>query len=291
VTIWNPRPPSSYSFEELEAFRKDHASWARFSDEFLDWFVHHYIWVYGSSPREDLIPDLIPLYRMFVERIPVGTRYRNLQSMCGFLSRREVSANAMLPYICEDPDGSVVATATISGASAWPIQDGDPLTGPKGLLDRLRDDGVAHPGAVFMGLLALGDRRVMKLLWDERQLLAVDVIATAGATAPPILFLPVIEFWLDLLAEVVNGPQPPGLVKLVATPLLKMALQGEGDVLEIERQFGVPDSEDAVRLLDGWTLPAVAERVRRRLEALVDLEHEPQLIPKLIRAWDLEPSG
>ena len=112
---------------------------------------------------------------------------------------------ALFPFVLNDPDFIVISTASLHLAQLMPLEDGDPLTGPRTLLEmaaELREP--QRQVAILAGLTALGDEEVFELLeqswWGAGREAQVDVVACMGrqtVTTAAIEFLVTrLERWI-----------------------------------------------------------------------------------------------
>ncbi|HEY7429056.1 MAG TPA: hypothetical protein VH682_32800 [Gemmataceae bacterium] len=241
----------------------------------------------GVNADPALLRDMAPLYAAFAERCDEEIRGELekivVQSVC-----QGAGVNALLPFIILDPDLGVISTAALDYAVlCGPTEAEGPLTGPKIMLafaeqeSGLKDEYTR--AGILMGLVLLGDRRLLPLLdgcwrWlgpEGRQALtrAISGNVTAG----------LIEFFLGWLEQTDDESDFGGIVGT----LCRMPAYAE-QIHDIERAFPVfsPDYPDGpIRVLKTWTFPQYYRRIKSRLKRIEERESEPKLIPEIGRYW------
>jgi hypothetical protein len=230
------------------------------------------------------------LYEHAVGRISTEDRLELLRAATDLVERRQLSLNALLPFIITDPEHVVVSSAALNFAVLMPLQGGDPLTGPKYLLDGLAStgDSTVQVG-VLSALLLLGDRRVVKLLdhcWDGLDYGSKEALTHARSGN---LFAAVVEFyldWLDSLDDQTDGREF-GAVTAALTRLPSSTAQGI--VVDVKRTFPANSVGDQpeIEVLSEWTVAEFGRRIEPRLRAVHAREREPRITPHVFRAWGL----
>ncbi len=239
----------------------------------------------GVDPIE-LTRSIEPLYARFVERYPAGDRAQTCVLVGNAVEEGGPNCQALQPFLLFDPDTSVSSTAAMSTAVYWPLRDDDPLTGPRFLMAMARRPDASEEvrTAILMGLVLLGDRRLLPMLRGCWELLGEegrDALAKVGsgfATAG------LIEFFVDWLESTDNEDIFGTIAGTLAR--LRHVARG-GKVYDIERQLPVnpTNKENPIRVLNTWSFEEYGRRLRPRLERLAEGESEPKVIPVLIRHW------
>ena len=95
------------------------------------------VYRFGYLNFPELIPGLRRVYDDLVRLgISVDVRMEVLQHVAGLVRNApSVSIGAFLPFICQDPDRGVVATASVEYVSLGPLVDNDLMSRPKELID------------------------------------------------------------------------------------------------------------------------------------------------------------
>jgi hypothetical protein len=186
----------------------DSEKWPSLSQPELRQLVFEAIAMYGVRNDESLIPSLIDLYSHWQSRTNVSERLDILQDVEPFVRSSECSTNVLLPFLLEDKSPIVVASATIAFASYQPLSEGDPMTGPRMLLDYFQKGWSRCRAAIFAGLVQLGDRRVLRLLEAHRGELSIDELQILPKTFTGVAQVPVVEFYLDWIEHIDDVAEP-----------------------------------------------------------------------------------
>lgn len=296
-----PSPPSGPA-EELEALLAEPGRWPGLDPEKLAHLLFYQCLSYGLQPDEEKIPALMALHRAGVERLHPASRRQLVVRLARAIERvhrehelREGAGctNGLLPFLLDDPDPSVVSSAASEMALLLPLENGDPLTGPRYV--RTLIDEVAGEDAragIVAGLLQLGDERVgplvagaWRLLGDEgRQTLALLVQAFKGVHAL------LVEFLVSWLEDEAAAPQAAAFGMVAATLARAGRHASEHGVTEVRRKFPVSEAPagepyEEVRELQVEALaPALGERLGRLARA----ERPPRLMPHVLSYWGFD---
>ena len=276
--------------------------WPEIPIETLHQLVYYQCLSYGMDPDDDAVPGLTSLCRVAVERMHPAARQQVVVHLARAVERvhreqdvREGAGctNALLPFLVGEPDPSVVATAAFEMAVLLPLEDDDPLSGPRyirALFDEVHDD---EPRAgLVAGLLQVGDRRVAPLVergWRElgfegRQTLALLILgfrALHGLT---------VDFLVSWLEDEARDPSAPGFGIVAATLARAGRHAAEHGVVEAARILPATAAKpgEAYATSLAVTREAVAAKIRRRLTAVARLEHPPELMRQVLEEWGLE---
>jgi hypothetical protein len=194
-------------------------------------------------------PPLEPLFKLYRD-VVLGFPARRRLHLFGHIRRvveeeREwVSQRALLPFIVVEPLRDIVATAVIDYVSVGSLKNDDPMTRPKEIVDLIQRDSVENRGAVFGGLLHLGDERVCELIRPVRDLLDAEEVGAAIHCATGFLYSSSVEFEIDWL-EGMNGDERDRLFGIVAAGLTNQVRRNRQDVVFTggERRFPIPPRE------------------------------------------------
>jgi hypothetical protein len=257
------------------------------SEEALAQLTAIAICVFGVLRMRELGPKIIPLYEAYARRVPEAVRQALAGQIRDSAAAGEMSPMAMSPFFLLEPEAHIVAMASLDMAVLSPIEDGDPLTGPKHLLEIFRDGGAKNRAGIFAGLLLLGDRRVTRLLGDARDELTRDELRTVAESHSGCVWAAVVEFWLDWL-EGLPGDIEDWRFGLVAWALARLAaVMQTPEVLDGERVFPVTASlAEPIRLRRRLPFREFAQPVLRRLCTVERREPEPKVLPLVIEAWE-----
>jgi hypothetical protein len=283
---------------EIEDLSGQPDLWPTLDPEKLKQLVFFQCAIYSATADEHRIQGLRTLYRILASRTIVEDRLEVLELVTSLIEeqhrKRPPSAgagwlNALMPFIFVDPEPAVISSATLDMASMMPLVDSDPLTGPKSLLGYARgvDQEVTKVG-ILIGLLHLGDRRVIRLLDGCWRDLGEIGQAKLAASRTGFIYAGVIDFFLDWLeATVEEGGESFGAAASALVIMHRDTLQPI--VLDVERKFPVTEQapDDAIRLLRQWSLTEYAKVIEPRLRSLIDRESSPRLLPYVLDQWGL----
>jgi hypothetical protein len=264
-------------------------TWDRFDDETLGALVVLQCvrlgYESGVDPIE-LTRSIEPLYARFVERFPAEARAQICVLVGRAVEEGGPNCQAVQPFLLFDPDSNVSSTAAMSTAVYRPIKDDDPLTGPRFLMKMARrpDASEGVRTAILMGLVLLGDRRLLPMLRGCWELLGEEGRHALARVGSGFATAGLIEFLVDWL----ESTDDENIFGAIAGTLARLrdVAQG-GRVYEIERELPVNSTnrEKPIRLLNSWTFEEYGQRLRVRLERLAEGESEPKVIPVLLRHW------
>ncbi|MEK0082977.1 hypothetical protein [Benzoatithermus flavus] len=245
---------------------------------------------YGITCDEAFIPTLSGFYSRCIEHdLPASLRHEIERYVVSFVEHGAVSPNAFLPFMVEDPDGGVAATATIDMVSLFPVPDDDPMRVVRQVVGMIRSGVVRNPGALFGALLHLGDRRVTALLRPVRDILAKPAIDVAVRCTTGFISAATIEFYLDWLEER-PGDLDDELFGSIASGLALDRRNARSDLVKTgSHPFPVTavTPEEYKRLGAMVPLDVYTARIAPRLYALYAKEPPPKVMEGVLRIWGL----
>ena len=199
------------------------------TDKDLDMFVFFAVGLYGMTARIDLISKIIPLYELYVKRIPPSQRIENYKASSAEIINGKMHPIGLAPYLCLDNDIGIVSTAALDYSVLCPLENDDPLTGPKTVIDLVKKGTITLPAAAIGGLLMLGDQRVMELLTETRHGLKKQDIEIIINCRSGYIFKATVDFYLDWLEELTgdNSDKIFGVVAAGFFKLIKWRCQNE----------------------------------------------------------------
>jgi hypothetical protein len=221
------------------------------------------------------------VYDRLVEERSVEDRRGFVDEIVAAIRGGATSVLALLPVLQREREATVAREAASAFATLMPAEGGDPLAGPRALralLDHAELEGVR--AGLVGSLLALGDRRLQPLLDG-----AWRVLPPAAATA--LLALPrawasllEVEWLLDWMEDA-----EPATFAALAGSLARLAEEGGGRVLELERELPAPASGESVTILREWGTRELGERLAPRWQDLERRAALPGALAPLISAW------
>lgn len=282
-----PASPSS-SKEAVKKAMRDPDSWEHLTPQQLLAVAFVCLTHCGTTEDEIEVQLIDRLYGLLLARVDAAQRLGLEQSIRTFVTQGHATVFALVPFLLADTDHRVVSSATIDIAMLMRRTNGDPLTGPKFLVDLVEDEDTddARKLGILSGLILLGDERILPLVrgrWralasaEHRRRLAA---ATSGYVATLL-----IEFLLDWLEQTTEE----GDIGAIAGSLARMPeLAQGGRVVEVRRCFPCFDAgpEGPVHIVRAWSFGDYADIVRPRLEPLIAKESEPKVIPFILEAWN-----
>jgi hypothetical protein len=271
---------------ELLALLDDPDGYSSLSGEEFDRFVFFVIGVYGMTCREEMVPKIINLYSLFLERVAPDQRLLNYLTTRNLVVNEGMSVNGLFLYLVCDDNIGIVSSAALDYAVLHPLKNQDVLTGPKSLLRLIRQGTITNRAAAFGGLVMLGDQRVMDLLKQVRHEFNDDDLEIVTHCRSGFLNSATVDFYVSWLEDL-QGDYGDSVFGIIAAALCNLVRGTEEPVVRsIERVF--PSTpENCIRLLASWPLEEFAEALAPRLRAIAAWEKEPRIMPYVLKEWGL----
>jgi hypothetical protein len=289
------------SLNELDALLDRPSAWPDLGPDLLRHLLFYKCLSYGINPDDDDVPRVMRLARVAIDRLHPAVRRQVVLQVARAVERlhreHDISdgagyTNGLLPFLVEDPDPSVVSTASCEMAILLPLEDGDPMSGPRYVESFIaeidRDDARA---GVVAGLLSLGDERVEPLVagaWrrlgpEGRQTLALLIQGVHG------LHVGTVRFLLDWLEEEAADARTPSFGVVAATMARAGMHAADHGIVEIVRAFPVTAAPEGqpFRVVRKWSLAEFLPVVRERLRPLASGDDPPELLLSVLRYWGL----
>jgi hypothetical protein len=251
------------------------------------------IYLYGVSDDPSVIPFLQRLYNAAVLNTEPETRTRVYDAISEAVIEQGLSPNALLPFVTGEQHGLLASRAVIDFCMAAAQRSGKAEAGMMEVAGLLRAKVPANTGAVFGGLLCLGDRRAHGGLLSVRDLLEPEEVDQAVRIRTGFLSAATIEFYLDWMEERLQvsderifGALAAGMHNQITAARVPAVLTGQRAIPP-----GVlpPDVEEKQ---EAWVpLSAYAQQIAPRLLALHEAETEPKLMPEVLEAWGVMDQG
>lgn len=259
----------------------------KLSDERLDVTVLSAIELYGTTANPDLVKKLMPLYRHYVTCIHPAQRLRNYHTTVDRVLAGESGVHALIPFICCDPARPVASTAALDYAVLAPSIEESVTAGACELLDLYERGALANGLAVLGGLLMTGDRRILAMLRSHCSALSCEEIEILIKCRGSLLTAGVVEFYLEWL-EGLDSRTECDSYAAVAAGFANLAIGASDETVhDIERV--IPSSPDnAVRIINQWTLSEYAVSIASRLEDVARREEGEPIMPVVMSMWGLD---
>jgi len=248
---------------------------------------------YGFFNKEEMVSDLSDLYRqMALPSLDEELRFNILKHVVGMIANvPSISINALFPFICEDSSRRIVSTATIDLVSYGPVENGNPMHLPSTIVDLIKSPAIKNPGAIFGGLLHLGDPRLCKLLWPAKEFLTKEGVQEAIHCSTGFIYTSTIDFLIDWLKETVESNE--NLFGILAAGLgQEINLNRNDNAFAGERPFPFPKEDNEVRGLINSRSILLSDYIKTIAPKLYQLEAKeppPKIMPHVLQAWGLQP--
>lgn len=280
--------------EEARRLFAHEAEWAGLNLAETEFVLEDTLRHYGASFDARMIQELFKFYRRYLGMAAVGRRQQLLSRMTQFISDgHPAHAISLLCFISADTDGQITSGAALDLAMVMTPDKGDPLTGPKfvafhgcgGARAKLGKPAADDEGDVAAGLFLLGDMRLLPLLEEVWERLTPGARLRMIRRRSNLVSAMAVEFLLRRLeadtAEDYHGELGAALHNLPEiASRLPMAV-----VMDIRRNFGLPAGKEPMELLGRETLAEAFTRIRPRLQALIDRESAPKVLPNVLATW------
>jgi hypothetical protein len=274
--------------ERIRATLAQPESWPSLDLDALSGLVQWQCFTYGVTSEQKEFDAMQPLYRVFRARASVDVRKETEQAIVeGIL--KGAPAQSLLPIIGFDTNLSVISSATLDMAVLeQPDEHFGPFAGPRRAF-KLVAAGNALPDhtrtGVLMGLVLLGDRRLLPMLEGSWRFLGTEGRTWLTRSTSGYATVALIEFFLSWLEQTED---PENFGGILGTLCRMPAVAEGGMVIDLERVFPATAAgpEGPVRILDKWTFPEFYTRIQPRLERIAAREAgEPKYTPQVARYW------
>ncbi len=255
----------------------------------LEQLLAHGLMTYGLTNDEHLVDVLLPLYRAAVEGVPSERRLRQLIFLIGLVEQRTLSVNALMPFIFQDPDSHIIATAALHAVGAWVGTETDPVAGVRelaGLARHCADNGdEPRAAAILAGLVSIGDRRVLECLGPCWRILSDEGRSLLIGRIQRRPYAGLIEWLLSWLEECEGGEFGNVAGCLASIPHLLRPTE----VIEVHRALPVWSAPDnVITVLARWPLKTYAQRIRPRLLQIAADEQPPRVMYDVLKEWGID---
>ena len=227
------------------------------------------------------------VYDRLVEERAVEDRSAFVDELAAAVRGGATTVLALLPVLQRERDAGVARAAASAFATLMPAEGGDPLSGPRALralLDHAEPEGVR--AGLVGALLALGDRRLEPLLdgaWRSLPAAAASALLALPRTWASLLEAEWLLHWME--------DAEPSTFAALAGSLARLAVDGGGRVLELERELPSPRGPaaggrgEAVTILREWSTRELGERLAPRWHDLARRAGAPGAMAAVFEAW------
>jgi len=221
------------------------------------------------------------VYERMVEELPLEARSAYVEQVVGAVRGGATSVLALLPVLQRERDAGIARAAASAFAALMPAEGGDALAGPRALralLDHAEPDGMR--AGLVGALLALGDRRVRPLLDGAWRALPADAAAALLALPRTWASLLETEWLMDWMEDA-----EPATFAAIRGSLARLAADGEGRVLELERELPAPADGESLTILREWTVREAGEQLSPRWRDLERRAGGSGAMAEVFAAW------
>ncbi len=286
-------PDTTGWVEELNAIAADTARWPELSEDSLLLVVFQQCLYFAHTGAGDTASVLAELYSHMTARVEAQDRLELLDRVTAAVEEGGTPLAALLPFLQHEPDPAVVTLAATAYATLSPLEDGDPLSGPRTVLrmaEHAEDEGTRV--GLLAGVLELGDRRTLPILRQTWAALARETrVRLAGRPASsPLVFASMVEFWTDALSEA--GGEEVAVAVLGA--LARLAFEAEPRrVLDVRRKLpaNAADDRETIEILEDVPLAQFGARIAPRLQAVAGTPALAGALAAARSGWEVRPGA
>ena len=288
------RPSLKGNVEEALRLFSSEGEWNGLNLAETEFVLEETLKCYGSTFDGDMIFSLFKFYRRYLGMSDVNRRQSLLTRMTEFIidGHRERYV-ALLCFLSADTSDQIISGAALDLAMVVPDEPSNPLAGPKyvaqhrcgGIRQKLKTEASDDEGDAAAGLLLLGDMRLMPLLDEIWERLTPEGRRRMIKRRNNLASLLNVEFLLRRL-EADKDEEYFGELGAALNNLPGIAAgQPINAILDIRRNFGLPEGQEPMALFGQETMAEAFARIRPRLEALIARESEPKVLPAVFSVW------
>ena len=246
---------------------------------------------YGKCSGADQIANLNKMYPGVVAGSTAAGRIEVREALTKLVVAGEVNANPLLAMAICDPASEVVSTAALDFVCYSPSDvDGTPW-GIREFAGMFPGRTMANPGAVFGGLLALGDGTLSGFYRETVQFLTpADLRAASHACRSGRLFSTTIDFWIELLELLIEKTdyESQDVVGIAgATVAAFRSSANTPDIWLARRVYPATAVECPILVAQSWSIDEYSELIASRLQSIADREPPPCIMPEVMGAWEI----
>jgi len=274
-------------YERISALGDNPCAWDELDEGELEQLVMVKCIEYGITQDTSRITDLFALYRHAIERLDVSKRTALLTQFSAMTEQQNGKGHmGLMMFLAVDNHPAIRSSAALSLSVLFDPQGGDELAGPKFVVNTLlhHDKDAEGQGYALGGVLLLGDKRVMPLLEAAWNQLSDDARLELTKAKSGFVTEGITEFWLNCLEK---GCSESVFGSIVAAIAKLPTIADVPFVVDVKRVLpAYLDSKNPMKLIRRTSFEDYLNEIRPRLEALVAIESEPKLIPKIYEVWE-----
>lgn len=217
-------------------------------------------------------------------------RLKLLEALIVRIESERSDASPLAAPALQDPDPRIASSAALAYITLSPPVDGDVTAAARVLVECVKLGRAESPGGVFAGILAVGDRRIVRYLFTERGALRREDIPHFAKTKTGFVHAASVEFWIDWLDTLPGDLQDLFFGRVAAglvNERMDAVLPFVDDIERVYPAWLAP--EMPIRVLRSWTLSAYAQHIAPRLRAIREKEEEPRVMDDVMWEWGVYP--
>lgn len=227
-----------------------------------------------------------------LERTDEQERLELYSGIARIIEKEETGLNAMMPFLMLETAASVVSTAVLDYVLFRDAPNGDPLYGAREAIEWIEKHATSNRGAMFGGLITVGDDRIHALLEPLRETMTEDEVNVAVRCRSGFPAVSTFAFWLDWLeslsdrdSDALFGSVASGLVLLRKGMKTGFFFKGRRPLGAGTAVKNLPprDSEDVV------SIEEMGKMYASRLYSLEANEAPPKVVSQVLLEFGLEP--
>lgn len=242
---------------------------------------------HGYTLDNSWVARMKVLYRVYSHRVDWSRRQDQLRVIKHMVRQVEdLQIGAFTPVIFCDPEPRLVVIACRYAALLSELDDGDPLTGVKMLMEIAPDAMNQRTRAgIYGGLLCLGDRSHLSVAQGCWRSLAPGYRPLLANLCSDFLNASVVEFLLDWISEA-EGEEYLTVCRALAR-IPKTGDRRLTTIIDVRWSYPEPGSfdEPAQDILGEWPFEEYGQLIKPRLLELAELETDRLVIPTVLWHW------
>jgi len=252
--------------------------------------------IYATTNNEKMVGSLMAMYQTAMQICPVPERRNFYTELKNVVIDIPPAPNVFMPFLLVESDRPIVAEATIDFAMmAGRVEDG--LIPVEQLFGFLSDGLAANPGALYGGLIFLGDPRVVRIIWGYRYQLSDEEISEAARSRTVYPTVDAFDFWLRWAEDLATqGETESGRFGSVVSAMAMIIRDDSvNSFSKANRRFGYVHSKDKavieMETFETYTRKEYGGSILDRLYALERVEAPPKLTSDVILRFGYEPKA
>lgn len=286
----------------IERLRQREAIWQLDSEAITDLIIDTARDVSGHLAVPELKSLVESAYARFVELIPLGDRVDIVLTEAAKIERFRMSVDRLTLFMLMDDESFVAATAATEFVRMAPLIDGDPQSRAREVVETILPHA-RNSGAVFGGMVSVGDRRLAPLLLNAEEALSWKDLEVAAFCNSGFPIVGRLELWLTALEKYIEQQQTISdsvdhwysemRVGKAMTGLERIVVTAQTDeIVDAETEFGYPffdPPREPLRRLETVPLKEIGHRYAERFWAVESRETVPRAMPYVMGLYGVEP--